>query len=63
MFDDEWTVPPSERSDADLIATLDDVVQALCRKSHEEWANDDSTEHRYFTALKTELSTRLSKQS
>ena len=59
MFEAEFNVLPELRSNSDLLATLDDTVQAMCGMSHEEWGADTSPAHRYFEAIKRELSKRL----
>lgn len=42
-----------------LIAMLDDIVQVIADKSHEEWTIDNSKEHRAFRKLKKEIYRRL----
>lgn len=56
---EELETAPAEMSNTELLATLDDIVQAMCEKSHEEWAQDNSIAHRNFNLLKKELSRRL----
>lgn len=42
-----------------LMAMLDDIVQVIADKSNEEWATDNSIEHKVFRKLVKEIGNRL----
>lgn len=48
-------------SGTELVATLDDVVQALCKADHVAWLHDsrENVYHRFFNVLKDEIFNRL----
>ena len=46
-------------NNAVLMAMLDDIVQVIADKSNEEWATDNSIEHKVFRKLVREIGNRL----
>ena len=49
----------SSTDNAVLMAMLDDIVQVIADKSNEEWAIDNSIEHKVFRKLVREIGNRL----
>ena len=50
----------AQMEDYELLATLDDIVQRMCRMNHMEWLHNWTDENRQdLVALKKELKKRL----
>jgi len=52
----------AQMADYELLATLDDIVQRMCRMNNMEWLHNWNDENRQdFVALKMEIQKRLEK--
>lgn len=53
----------SNKSNSELLAILDDIVQKLAKENNETWVKSNDDTHRDFRAIKREIYGRFEKSS